>query len=96
MQPHTENTVQIAASALIAALEHLDTRDRVAHAHTACLQHGGSFTIPHPNDPWASHLAELTVHGITGRGADGIEAVTDWIRAAIRVVDPAVTEGSRT
>lgn len=59
----------------------------------AVVNHGGSLTLPadpaHPRrgDSWESHMAELSLLGITGRGDDLEAAVRDWAKAAERTLE---------
>lgn len=46
--------------------------------------HGGSLILPDTANSWASHMAELSLLGITGRGHDLESAVRDWLKAADR------------
>ena len=47
-------------------------------------KHGGSLILPDPSSSWASHMAELSLLSITGRGDDLESAVRDWLKAADR------------
>jgi len=49
-------------------------------------QHGASLILPDPASTWASHMAELTAFGITGRGATAEEAFEEWCKAARRSI----------
>jgi hypothetical protein len=53
------------------------------------IDHGASLILPQQGQTWGSHLAELSVFGITGR-ADTLEgAVRDWVKAAERTLPVA-------
>jgi hypothetical protein len=56
----------------------------IAHAE---IDHGASMVLPDPASNWASHLAELSLLGITGRGDTLEAAVRDWAKAAGRTLE---------
>ncbi|MDF3413258.1 hypothetical protein HKX54_02230 [Sulfitobacter sp. M57] len=49
------------------------------------IETGGTF-VDLPNDA-TSHLFEVSLHNVVGRGASDQEAFTSWQRAAQRIVD---------
>lgn len=48
--------------------------------------HGAAVILPDAGNSWASHMAEITLYGITGRGATAEEAFEEWCRAARRTI----------
>lgn len=52
---------------------------------------GGSYTVPHPGDNWASCFVEISLLEVAAYGADEGEAIRNWKRAA-RYVAVALTD----
>lgn len=46
----------------------------------------GTYTCPGPAEGAASHLFEITLHGVTGRGLCEPAALDDWCSAARRAI----------
>jgi hypothetical protein len=78
---------------LSAFLHLLATRDQYARAaliEAAVVATGGTWVPPKLGDEWGgSHLYEIGLYGVLGRGSDPIDAARDWIKAATRVTRPA-------
>lgn len=58
---------------------------RVRHAQDICERTGGSFIAPDQVAPWGSHMAELTLLGVSHCGDSEAAAVAGWMRAAARI-----------
>ena len=70
----------------ITAFNLCDPQDWPELADYAVVQLGGSLILPNPSSSWASHMAELSLLGIAGRGDTLEAAVRDWLKAAQRSV----------
>ena len=81
-------------AATVAALEPLDAVARVALTTKACRDHAGSLILPNPRNNWSSHLVELSLLGIHASGETAADAVTEWMRCAMRCHDYAASEGA--
>lgn len=73
--------------ALIAAAEITPVADWPRLIDHAVQDHGASLILPDPANSWASHMAEFTAFGITGRGEDAEQALRDWCKAAMRTME---------
>jgi hypothetical protein len=73
--------------ALIAATELVPVADWPELIDHAVQVHGASLILPDPANSWASHMAEFTAFGITGRGEDAEQALRDWCKAAMRTME---------
>ena len=51
------------------------------------VDHGACLILPQQGQTWGSHLAELSVFGITGRADTLEDAVRDWVKAAERTLE---------
>ena len=81
------------ADAPLAALLHLlAARDQYARAaliEAAVVATGGTWVRPQMGDEWgSSHLYEIGLYGVLGRGSDPLDAARDWIKAATRITTP--------
>jgi len=60
---------------------------RVGLIEAAVIATGGCWVPPKLRDEWAgSHLCEISLFGVLGRGGDPLDASRDWIAAASRLV----------
>jgi len=50
------------------------------------IESGGTYTIPRGENWPASHMAEISLHGISGFGASEEEAIGNWIKSAGRTL----------
>ncbi|WP_066706904.1 hypothetical protein [Celeribacter ethanolicus] len=64
-------------------LDPKDMRDAVVNE---VIESGGSYTVPQGESWPASHLAEISLHGVSSFGATEDEAISNWIRQARRVI----------
>lgn len=80
---------------LLTTLECLTPDDKRDVIVSEVIETGGTYCPPPPegSDAWASHLYELHLHGITGRGSSEAEAVRSWTKAAKAVAFPAEDDG---
>lgn len=81
------------ADAPLAAFLHLlATRDqdtRAALIEAAVVATGGTWVPPQQPGAWGgSHLYEISLYGVLGRGSDLVDASRDWIKAATRLTRP--------
>lgn len=72
---------------MVLAVETTAPADWPALITQAVVNHGGSLTLPDSANSWASHMAELSLLGITGRGDNLDAAVRDWAKAAGRTLE---------
>ncbi len=45
------------------------------------MENGGSY-VPPAGDDWASHLFEISLHGVVAYGSSEDEAIRNWKKAA--------------
>lgn len=81
------------ADAPLAAFLHLlalrDQHARAALIEAAVVATGGTWVPPQQPGEWGgSHLYEISLYGVLGRGADPLDASRDWIKAATRLTRP--------
>lgn len=50
------------------------------------IETGGTYTKP-ADDGWASHMFEVSLHGVSAYGSDEDEAIRNWMIAAHRQSD---------
>lgn len=75
-------------------LEALPSADaRVAMTHATVEQTGGSFIPPCTCPPWGSHMAELSMLGVSHTGEDEPAAVSGWIKSVTRMAQDAELQG---
>lgn len=76
-------------------LEHTTTLTgttlRDAFANEA-IENGGNYEIPRADDTTTSHLVEIALHGIIGRGRTEPEAIENWQQAAQRQIDAMIED----
>ncbi|MGH1447406.1 MAG: hypothetical protein ACRBBO_15335 [Cognatishimia sp.] len=68
-------------------LDHLELLGPVARTESfmhEALETGGSYVPARDGDDWASHLAEIDLHGFHASGASEEEAQRNWMRMARR------------
>lgn len=89
-----EFTLATKAHDPLAAFLHLIApRDQWARAgliEAAVIATGGTWVRPpaRPGEWSGSHLYEITLFGVLGRGSDPVAASADWIKAASRMIRP--------
>lgn len=75
-------------STLMAFLARIDSKTGT-DLHTTfvgeALETGGTYLVPDEGDNATSHLLEISLHGIVGRGPTEPEALSDWQQAAQRL-----------
>lgn len=54
------------------------------------LETGGKYTTPQTRFP-ASHMIEISLHGVSGYGTDDAEAIGDWLKCARRQICEGAT-----
>lgn len=54
------------------------------------IEQGGTWIVPGAGTGLrhTSHLVEIALHGITGRGETEAQAIDDWRKAATRTLNP--------
>lgn len=81
---------QDAPEAIAAMLELMAGRDEAAQLamfEAAVIATGGTWVSPAPTGDWpASHLFEVSLLSVLGRGETPASALRDWIKAASRMV----------
>jgi hypothetical protein len=73
-------------ASVILTIRHTPPRDWPPMIRRVVIEQGGSLILPDTADSWASHMAELSLLGITGRGDNLESALCDWIKAAERTL----------
>ncbi|WP_298491587.1 hypothetical protein [uncultured Maritimibacter sp.] len=75
------------ASRPAAFLLHLECLDRAALSDAFAnevIQAGGTYIVPTATRRTTSHLVEISLYGVTGRGTSEAAAIADWRAAARR------------
>jgi hypothetical protein len=64
----------------------IDWEDRPDAFFNEVMETGGTYTMPR-NENWpASHLVEISLHGVSAFGMSEDEAIGNWIKQARRVI----------
>ena len=77
--------------AFVEGLGHLTVAEQPTFFECETIATGGSYIVPNARDTWASHMVELSLHGICARGDDEAEAIRNWTRIARAQMDQTPT-----
>lgn len=87
--PATELAMlHMAVTEALAALSGKTDLDLLDAFSTLVIEHGGTYVIPQGTNP-ASHMIEVSLHGVFALGGSELAAVRNWKQAANRCLEAA-------